>query len=312
MSNELVAIIATAGRGQLLERTLASLSECLKPDGFREVIVVENGPKGDAEKVVSSFRSTLPVRYEYASIANKSNALNHGLEMVSDCLVLFTDDDVRVHPSALVAYASASQGVTRGQFYGGPVAVDYESRPPQWLSQYLPYSATGWSLGDDGKKFDSAATLFLGANWAAFALDLREIGGFDPTYGPGSVTGRRGQEKDAQRRLQSHGCKRVYVPDALVWHYVPQERCSPRWALERWYHTQRAVGAMQAQTGRGLFVLPRLALGLSRAVLRRFLAAFSPDPRVRFDAEWRFRGYAGYVQGYIDWFPNRTRSTHSG
>ena len=47
--------------------------------------------------------------------------------------------------------------------------------------------------------------VFLGANWAAFARDLKEVGGFDPWFGPGSATGSTGQEQTMQRRLLGAG-----------------------------------------------------------------------------------------------------------
>ena len=77
--------------------------------------------------------------------------------------------------------------------------------------------------------------VFLGANWAAFASDLKEVGGFDPWFGPGSATGSTGQEQAMQRRLLGAGLHGRYVPHAEVWHWNPKDRCSPRWALHRAY-----------------------------------------------------------------------------
>ena len=126
MTHDFIVVIATTGRSKLLHRTLESLSECRKPDGFQRVIIVENGPKGDAEQIVRSFHSQLSTRYMYTPQANKSHALNVALAGLKDCLIFFTDDDVRIHPETLCAYAEAASGYNGGQFYGGPVGVDYE------------------------------------------------------------------------------------------------------------------------------------------------------------------------------------------
>lgn len=75
MADDLV-VIATAGRTELLHRTLLSLSHCRKPDSFRGVLVVENGQKADAEEICRSFASDLSLRYEYVERANRGpNAL---------------------------------------------------------------------------------------------------------------------------------------------------------------------------------------------------------------------------------------------
>ena len=70
--------------------------------------------------------------------------------------------------------------------------------------------------------------LYLGCNWAAFTGDLRAAGGFDANFGPGSPTGATGQEAEMQERLLARGVRQVDVPDALVWHYVPEERSTLR------------------------------------------------------------------------------------
>ena len=60
---DFVVNIATSGRPELLRRTLESLKECEEPVGYRETVVVENGPRGGAEAVVRAARSWLNVRY---------------------------------------------------------------------------------------------------------------------------------------------------------------------------------------------------------------------------------------------------------
>ena len=124
MAHNLVVVIATAGRSRLLRRTLGSLAACVKPSIYRETIIVENGPKGDVEKIVSQYAPSLNARYLYVTLANKSNAVNQALAILEECLIFFTDDDVRFHPGTLCAYAQAAEGVETGVFYGGPLSID--------------------------------------------------------------------------------------------------------------------------------------------------------------------------------------------
>ncbi|MBN1268845.1 MAG: glycosyltransferase [Kiritimatiellae bacterium] len=291
--NKLYVVIATAGRSELLDRTLASLAACRKPETYRAAIVVENGPQQGAEAITRSFQSSLQTRYLHVAQANKSNALNKVLATLEDGLVFFTDDDVRLHPSTLMVYAAAAGDRESGALYGGPTAVDYEREPPHWLKVFLPLSGQGWSLGTEVKKLDpSDVSFFLGCNWAAFISDIKAIGGFDPGYGPGSPTGSRGQEHHAQDRLRLTGVERIYLPEAVVWHYVPRSRCSVRWVLQRAYY-----GGVTH--GRGGVTRPPAKTKVPRpGLLRRVFLQYSLQQRL-LHAAFMAATYLGRLKGRV-------------
>ncbi len=235
----LAVIIPTHGRSKLLARTLESLARCELPEGYSRTIVVENGGRQGAEQTVRQAATRLAVDYLYHPVANKSAALNAVLEHAGEDLLVLTDDDVRFAPQFLVVYALAAGSETSGSFFGGPMGVDYEKEPPDWLKSYLPLSARGWEW--EGPDRAVTQPLFLGCNFAAFAHDLRRCGGFDPFLGPGGPSRARGQDTAVQVNLLALGVKGRYLPEAHVWHYVPEERCTPRWLLRRKYrHAVRA------------------------------------------------------------------------
>jgi len=236
----MVILIATKGRYELLKRTLTSISMCTLPKSLSTVIVVENGSKRKTESLVLDFSSKLPIRYEYINVANKSIALNYVLKKFPNCLVLFTDDDVRFNPDTLLAYEKASFNTTHGVFFGGRVNVDYEKEPREWLKLYLPDSARGWKHPSDCPSY------FIGFNWAAYADDIRNAGFFNPNL---DVNRYMGVETDMQIRLIQNGISRQYLHHAVVWHYVPKSRCSPIWALKRAYK----IGFF----GEGIFAEPQ-------------------------------------------------------
>lgn len=296
MDRDLVVVIATANRGGLLRRTLASLAECSKPASYRETVIIENGAKTGAEDIIRSYHSSLKTRYLYAEQPNKSGALNAALEVVGDCLVFFTDDDVRVHPNTLCAYADAARGVHRRQYYGGPTRVDYQSEPADWLKAYLPPSARGWYLENNpgsGKK-----TVFLGCNWAAYVCDIKDAGGFNSRFGPGALTGSTGQEANMQTRLWERGVKPVYVPEAMVWHYVPQEACSPKWIKKRAYRYGVECGMKYIYEGPRILGFPRWTI---RALMKKSLAialrSTTGGVQDRLHANYNFFFTYGYMWG---------------
>lgn len=237
---ELVVLIPTAGGNPALERTLQSLNDCNKPFNYLKTIVVENGPKFQAEDICKKF-PLLKIDYRYVEMANKSNALNEVIKSLDDsALIFFTDDDARFDRNVLAKYSEASKGKSSGEFYGGPVRVDYERIPPKWYRGYLPPSALGWTYNENAR-FDGVSG-FLGINWAAFVKDIKETGFFDTTIGPGAKSFATGQEFNMQMRLFQKGVKPIYNSNAIVWHYVPKSKSTFSWAVTRKYRNGISQG----------------------------------------------------------------------
>lgn len=283
-------VIATHGRPDLLERTLDSLAQCTQPDGYRATIVVENGSQAEAKETVNRHADALQARYRYTPRGNKSHALNMALQEIDEGLIFFTDDDVRFHPEVLVRYAEAAEGLDEGVYFGGPTDVDYEEAPPDWLVSSLPHSATGWDR-------DSEWEYALGCNWAAFAQDIKRLGGFNENRGPG--TGNVGQETDMQQRLSEAGVDMQFVPGARVWHYVPQERCNPWWLLRRYYRMGKgSVEKGWEVSGRWFGFNSWVWLELGRRVRRVLKTAWASDREKRFKAKRKLAYFLGKMQGF--------------
>ena len=294
MSDELVIVIPTAGRHDLLRRTLQSIADARKPAGYKATVVIENGSRGGAEHVADCFSALLGARYMFVEKSGKSAALNAALDKLGDCLAVFFDDDVRIGAETLCAYAQAASGAQAGLFFGGPTGVDHEQAPPEWLANYLPRSARGWQRSSDRQTVD-----FLGFNWAAFTRDLRAVGGFDPQRGPGSVDGSTiGDEGYIRRQLLSHSVQGVYVPEAWVWHYVPADRCSAQWIIDRNYRHGIECGKRTEVGTATLFgyppwVLRRWMQGLAKTAI----TCVSRDPLTRFRDEHRRSYNRGLMRG---------------
>lgn len=298
MISSMVVLIPTHGRPDLLERTLQSMAGCTLPSTLRAVRIVENGGQHGAEACVKSFANVLPVEYQYFPRGNKSAALNHAMSDLHDELVVFFDDDVRLAPDILVAYAACLALDGDGLFFGGPFGCDYDAAPPDWLKGYLPVSARGWA-SPDGRGF-AKDLAFIGFNWAAFAKDIKALGGFDPRVGPGGESGASGQESNMQVRLQDAGFRPRYIPDAMVWHYVPESRCSPDWAIGRIRRQGSYLGLHATGEHGSIFGLPPWVV---RRLVQRtgiFLRTrLSSDPATRFRARFSLAETWGEIRGRV-------------
>lgn len=292
----ITVLIPTHGRPTLLGRTLESLAACHLPESYRETVIVENGSRAGAEVVVAEMAEAHPhlrLRYLHVERANKSYALNEALATVGEGLAVFFDDDVRLEPGVLEAYAEAAEAHPERAFFGGSFGCDYEERPPDWLLPLLPFSARGVQLPTTERPPE-----YLGFNWAAYVSDIEAVGGFNPDFGPGSPTGAAGQESDMQRRLRQAGAQDVDIPEAFVWHFVPRARCSPEWAMKRAFRTGLTYGG-RAKVGR-VAGWPRRqvvqALRSSAGVVRHSLER---DEEAKWRSHFALFQAMGQLVGYI-------------
>lgn len=293
MSLSFHVVIATAGRPDLLGRTLASLAACTKPDGYRGTLVIENGPVLGVEETVRMVASELNARYLHVVQPNKSAALNVALAELREGLVVFFDDDVRIHPAALAAYARTAAGFEGGAYFGGACRAEYERPPPPHLVPYLPVSARGL----DPRRAPTGH--FMGFNWAAFAAELHEIGGFDPRFGPGSPTGATtGDETVVQLELRKRGAVPVPVSDAVVWHHVPAECCTEQWTLRRGFREGLAHAQLDA-SDRPFGGGGRAVASLATNALRYIWAQATHDPGLRVAALSAVCCRAGFLVGLL-------------
>ncbi|MEM6561429.1 MAG: glycosyltransferase family 2 protein [Planctomycetota bacterium] len=282
-----VLIPTTGQRPALLERTLRSILDADRPDALMSVDVLSNGTaeSADAKRLCESLG--YPVRFFHHDVAGKNVALNAHLAEIADEFLVFADDDVRYEPNVLTVYAEAAEP---GCFFGGPTACDYEQVPPAWLESYLPVSARGWSADSE----ELTSPCFLGFNWAAWADDLRRVGGFDETVGPGRDTvSNVGDEMIAQQALLDAGFKAKYLADALVHHHVPADRCSPTWAVRRAFDNG-VSRAKRGAAGGQLRTLTRVA----KSTLRKAAVRVMPtSPQQRFHADYWHAFDRGLLRG---------------
>lgn len=295
----LFVLVPTHNRVSLLERTVDSLLACERPaDRDVRVVVVENGTKAGTEELLRGKVSWLRPEYRYHAQPNKSEAQNLCVDEAGDSLVVFLDDDVRVTPGLLVEYAKAAGDRRSGAIFGGGMLIDYETAPPRWLADYLPPSARGWHPQTYAPV--SKGMPFPGCNWAAFAPDVRATGGFNPLFGPGGVNVGTGEDREMQAALTGRGCETVYVRDAIVWHYVPQDRCSTDWALQREFRNAIYKGfEMQAKGRAHHFAGVPIHLML-RAVIQSanaLKARISGSERQRFVAMHALMTTRGMIRG---------------
>ncbi len=213
-----------------------------------EVIIVDNNSTDNTRDLVHALIPTSAgrLRYVFEGRQGLSHGRNAGISASRGEIIAFTDDDVRVSSSWLVALAKAFEARPNAVYGGGKVLPDWPKSPPTWYSHDRHSSPL--ALADYGEDIlDITATAFrclVGANFAVRRWAFDSHGGFDPRYQhlPGAVSAT--EDHEFQARLLGAGYSGFYAPSALIHAEVQEKRLKARYH-RRWHFDHgRAVARM--------------------------------------------------------------------
>jgi glycosyltransferase involved in cell wall biosynthesis len=219
-------IICTRDRSQQLVRCLESVRRIVFERGW-ELIIVDNGSLDDTAAVVRKFIGsvTIPTSYVFEPIAGLGNAHNAGLKIARGEILAFTDDDCYPAPDFLSQTWTSFKDTSLGYITGRILLHDPTDYP-------ITINHSTASLVFPAHSFIEPATV-QGANMAFRASVLRDIGGFDPLFGPGALFNT--EDLDAAARASALGWKGEYRPEVVVSHHHGRKTADIR-PLWRSYH----------------------------------------------------------------------------
>lgn len=222
----LSVVIATRDRTDSLLRTLRDLEDQDYPRF--DVLVVDSAPSDYATaRALHALDWTGPeLRYLRLTEPGLAVAHNAALPHVRGSWVAFTDDDVEVDSGWLSAIAAGT--LTRpdaGCVTGLLLPAELDTYAQALLEQFGGYARgfapRTWSIHDEQADalFPYTAGRFgSGANMAFRVGVLRELGGFDPAIGAGTLA-RGGDDLLGFLRVLRAGYALEYRPDAIVRHH---------------------------------------------------------------------------------------------
>jgi glucosyl-dolichyl phosphate glucuronosyltransferase len=227
-------IIPTYKRPKSLLLHLRSLQE--QTLSSFEIIVVDNAADTEIERIVAEFNRTarIPVHYVPEPRLGVVHARHTGAQAAGGDILVFTDDDQTSEPAVLQAYANAFAEHPEMAAAGGPIRIVWESPPPKWLIEYIGQAKMFPLLGlvdiYDEFRLDPKGFFFSG-NMAIRREVLFQVGGFNPElvgdlyFGDGEV----GLYQKLWQRHMLIG----YVPDAVMYHYIPPQRMTVEYFRRR-------------------------------------------------------------------------------
>ena len=220
-------IIPTHNRS---ERLIAALESVLRQDlpaADWECVVVSNNSTDDTVARFGDFAARYPglnLRLVTEDGPGVSYARNRGIAETSAPLLVFIDDDERINPGFLRAYADFFDAHPDAVVAGGRIIAEYVTGRPAWLSKYTEMPiANPMDFGDAVRPFP-AGRVPGGGNMAFRRSAALRYGGFDPSLGRVGRMLIGGEENDFFERLMRGGETCWYVPGAVMWHIIPPEK----------------------------------------------------------------------------------------
>lgn len=214
-------VICTRDRPVQLVQCLRSLQQLVPPPD--EILVVDNAPtSNETQQLMAQFPH---IRYVIESRPGLSVARNTGIQQATGEIIVFTDDDVEVHPAWLARLRSGfhdpnvmvvtglmlpAELETEAQvaFHRGATEFKQECRALVFDSEYFqtkkPFGVPVWQIG-------------AGASMALRRTVIEQVGGFDERLGAGAA----GCSEDSEfwYRVLAAGYSCRYEPSAVIYHY---------------------------------------------------------------------------------------------
>lgn len=253
--------ICTWNRSRLLRQTLETIAEnAISDDLDWELVIVDNNSTDDTADVVHAFSNRLPIRYFFEARQGHSYSRNHAVDQATGDLIVWTDNDVMVDSGWLKAYAEGAARHPNASFFGGRITPVFETPKPRWLEETWAKCRPVFAYRDLGdKEFELEPNQFpYGANFAV-RTEVQRNFRFDNRVGR-KGSGMMGEDEIGMlRRVQQAHHVGVWLPNACVEHFIPDDRATVDY-VRRYFIGQ---GMLNRKNGRAITRSRFNALGVS-------------------------------------------------
>ncbi len=245
-------IIPTAGRGEQLKRTLESICSLAGDPEDYEILVIENGARGEAEQLARQAAGrNRRIRYIYEPVPGLLAGRHRGFHESEGEICAFIDDDVRLDRQWLLAIQDAFRDPAVS-LASGPSSPLFEAQPPDWLEVFYDENDKGrfclcLSLNDRGNEIKRVEACYIfGLNYVIRRGALLEHGGFHPHCVPKSLQRFQGDgETGLNMSLRRAGAVALYHPGIRVQHEISRQRLTLHYLEQRFFYEGVSVSFTQ-------------------------------------------------------------------
>lgn len=300
---QLDVVIPTYNRSLLLKKTLSSLLNARMPPGLEvRITVVDNNSSDDTRAVVlaEQAKSRIPICYVFEKQQGRSPALNAGVAATTGSHVGFIDDDEEVDESWYEQIASVFKDPAV-DFIGGSCVPRFETDLPAWLPREYN-SVIGLVDGGTSRvPFDrNYPGILMGGNAVFTRETLQKVGPYSTSLGRSGKRLLSCEDEEMYERLLAAGARGMYVPELVIYHFVPTERLTKRyhrmWCF--WQSVSSAVlDGLRPQTTPYVLGVPRYFYGRALRGMFRMVNVLNREPASRFSHELSLWELAGFFYG---------------
>jgi len=211
--SKISCIIPTLNRGQVLCDTIQMLLEQSHP--AHEIVVVDQTAVLDKEtgRMLEQWGQSGRIRWIKQLEPNASKARNSGALAATGDVLLFLDDDIRVQPDFLNAYATAFAR-TNAVGISGPI-LEGDAATVDLLPEKALNTELGWLYFPKNYSKECKETGFMMAGNVAVRRDIfLKLGGMDENYRKGAYR----EESDFAMRFKRAGYRFYYDPQCSIYH----------------------------------------------------------------------------------------------
>jgi len=296
---DITVVLATYNRAGSLHDTLQTFRLLACPAQLTwELVVVDNNSTDSTRDVVEKFAASVsfPVSYRFEKNQGRSAALNAGIMQAKGEVIVFTDDDVLVHPDWLAELKRTFDQFDCSAVAGRVVPV-WNHPKPDWLEMDGHFAVTNFDLGDEVQDIrvpplgaNSAFKRGLFLKYGIFRLDLG-VRGSEHTI--------TCDDTEFGERLIRGGEKIVYCPTAIVYHPVDPKRTTRKYFLSWYYYNGVSLTRTAGLPSHGPFWL-----GVPRWLYRELLAnlakwMLTAPGKLRFQRKLRaYRSIGNIAESY--------------
>jgi glucosyl-dolichyl phosphate glucuronosyltransferase len=244
-------IIPTYNRQELLPRTLSSLLEAEVPPGLKvQVTVVDNNSTDHTRELVEAWMNRFNghLHYLFESTQGRSSALNKGILSTRGELVGMIDDDEEIDRAWFKTIYEAFQDDGL-DFIGGPYYPRWGAPCPQWLPKKYG-GVIGWiDGGTEVRPFnEDYPGILMGGNAILRRRILNRIGLYLPSLGRTDKHLLSGEDEDMYQRLLRAGGRGLYLPELIIYHYIPPQRLTKRYFRQWCFWRGVSVGFLSRES----------------------------------------------------------------
>ena len=240
---KLSLIIATYNRAQSLLRILRSVvSQSAAPELW-ECIVVNNNSTDNTAEVFACFAADnqgFDLKMVTEIKQGLSNARNCGITASVGEYVAIVDDDETLESSYIESYIEFFDSFPTAMAAGGAVRAEYESHRPRWMSHYTERMIANPIDLDVVVALFPSSRVPAGGNMAFRREIFDRVGLFNPRLGRNGQSLIGGEENDLFARLRTAGESLYFVPNAAIFHHIPDAKLTDEYFDRLSYNVGRS------------------------------------------------------------------------